>query len=140
MRVSRPRSCAMASESARCADVTTATMTETMAAATIAPTSATSFRRARSQIFDRGRAGAPALNRPPKLLVRWGQTTWKCLGIDVLELAKWRVPPRCRGLGLTCGEMEPRRRAARAKTASGQARRREGRAVARGRDLKPNFA
>src|SRR3977135_2930376 len=88
MRVSRPRSCAMASESARCADVTTATMTETMAAATIAPTSATSFRRARSQIFDRGRAGAPALNRPPKLLVRWGETTWKCLGIDVLELAK----------------------------------------------------
>src|SRR5712671_2041227 len=104
MRVSRPRSCAMASESARCADVTTATMTETMAAATIAPTSATSFRRARSQIFDRGRAGAPALNRPPKLLVRWGETTWKCLGIDVLELAKRPLRPCCRGLRLTCGE------------------------------------
>src|SRR3977135_3054846 len=104
MRVSRPRSCAMASESARCADVTHAPLTETMAAATIAPTSATSFRRARSQIFDRGRAGAPALNRPPKLLVRWGETTWKYLGIDVLELAKRCLPPRCRGLRLTCGE------------------------------------
>src|ERR1700716_2979492 len=124
----------MASESARCADVTTATMTETMGAATLAPTSATSFRRARSQIFDRGRAGAPALNRPPKLLVRWGETTWKYLGIDVLELAKRCVPPRCCGLGLSCGKngTAEARGARQNRLRASEASRRM--AVARGRD------
>src|ERR1700689_2425195 len=106
LRLSRTPSCASAMVSARCAELTTATTTEMMVAATIAPTSATGFSRGRAPSFTRRHSVSELKGPPPKLLLVLvaAQATGEYLLMDVPRPARRQARPGFVGLPLMVGK------------------------------------